>query len=171
MTLASPRAGDLAPLFRVFGTEDVELGAETTSLVLARETASLALPAFDPMLVAAAEQLASAALAFAPRAALADAVTARIEKLLPTGAPTAEAVAAAMKMSARTLQRRLEDEGVRFSALVDDVRERIARRLLRAPDLALGEIAARLGFADLATFSRAFKRWTGVPPGAFRRQP
>ena len=171
VTLASPRAGDLAPLFRVFGTEDVELGAETTSLVLARETASLALPAFDPMLVAAAEQLASAALAFAPRAALADAVTARIEKLLPTGAPTAEAVAAAMKMSARTLQRRLEDEGVRFSALVDDVRERIARRLLRAPDLALGEIAARLGFADLATFSRAFKRWTGVPPGAFRRQP
>lgn len=173
VTVASARTGDLAPLFRAFGTENLELGAEASSLTLSPATAALPLPAFDPMLVAMAEQLASAALAIAPRAALAGAVAARIEKLLAersAGAPTADAVALAMKMSGRTLQRRLEDEGVRFSSLVDEVRERVARRLLKDPALALAEIGYRLGFSDLATFSRAFKRWTGVPPGAFRRQ-
>ena len=171
VTLASARTGDLAPLFRAFGTENLELGAEVSSLTFTAATAALPLPSFDPMLVAAAEQLASAALAIAPRAALAGAVAARIEKLIgEPSAPSADAVALAMKMSGRTLQRRLEEEGVRFSSLVDEVRERLARRLLREPTLALAEIAYRLGFSDLATFSRAFKRWTGVPPGAFRRQ-
>ena len=176
VTLASARTGDLAPLFRAFGTSNLELGAEASSITLSGDTTAIALPAFDPMLVAVAEQLASAALAIAPRAALAGSVAARIEKILAEHAiarpcaPTADAVALAMKMSGRTLQRRLEDEGVRFSSLVDEVRERLARRLLEDPALALAEIGYRLGFSDLATFSRAFKRWTGVPPGAFRRQ-
>jgi AraC-like DNA-binding protein len=97
-------------------------------------------------------------------------VAARIEALLPNDV-TADTIAAAMKMSGRTLQRRLEDEGVRFSAVLDDVRERIAKKLLGDVSLPLAEVAYRLGFSDLATFSRAFKRWTGVPPGSFRRMP
>jgi AraC-like DNA-binding protein len=161
--------GDLSPLVRALGTEEIELGRESTGFILDVETASTKLPAFDPMLVAAAEHLATAALATAPRAgALASAVAARIETMLP-GEVTADTVAAVMKMSARTLQRRLEDEGVRFSAVLDEVRERIAKRSLADPSLGLAEIAYRIGFSDLAAFSRAFKRWTGVPPGAYRR--
>ncbi len=73
-------------------------------------------------------------------------------------------------MSTRTLQRRLDDEGTRFSDVLDTVRERLARSLLLDPSLTLAEVAYRTGFSDLATFSRAFKRWSGLPPGAFRRR-
>lgn len=169
--MSSRPPGDLSPLVRAIGTEDIELGRESTGFILDVEAASTPLPAFDAMLVAAAEHLASAALSTAPRAgALASSVAARIEKLLPEEV-TAEAVAATMKMSARTLQRRLEEEGVRFSSLLDEVRERLAKRLLGDPAVGLGDISYRLGFSDLATFSRAFKRWTGLPPGAYRRLP
>jgi AraC-like DNA-binding protein len=162
-------SGDLAPLSAALGTEEIELGAEHTGFTLGLVDGATILPAFDPMLVAAAEQLASVALAATPRAgALSAAVAARIEALLPSDV-TAETIAAAMKMSGRTLQRRLEDEGVRFSTLLDQVRERMAKKLLADEALPLAEVGYRLGFSDLATFSRAFKRWTGVPPGAFRR--
>ena len=170
LTSARPH-GDLGPLVRAMGTDEIELGAEDTGFSLASEDASIELPSFDPMLAAAAEQLASAALASTPRAgALAATVAAKIEATLP-GDVTADAIASAMKMSGRTLQRRLEDEGVRFSVLLDEVRERIAKKLLLDHALPLAEIGYRLGFSDLATFSRAFKRWTGVPPGAYRRMP
>ncbi len=168
--LSSPRpASDLRPLVRALGTEEIELGAEDTGFSLTAADASIALPALDPMLVAAAEQLASAALAKAPRdGRLAATVAAKIESALP-GEIGAEAIASALKMSGRTLQRRLEEEGVRFSDIVDEVRERTAKRLLADPELPLAEIAHRVGFSDLATFSRAFKRWTGLPPGTWRR--
>ena len=168
--LASARPpGDLTPLVRVAGTEEIELGVEDTGLALSVTDGALPLPSFDPMLVSAAEQLASAALATAPRmGALAAAVAAKIEASLP-GDTSADAIASTMKMSGRTLQRRLEDEGVRFSVLLDEVREHAAKKLLADVMLPLAEVAYRVGFSDLATFSRAFKRWTGVPPGAWRR--
>jgi len=74
-------------------------------------------------------------------------------------------------MSARTLQRRLESEGASFSEIVDGVRERLARQWLGEEGRSLVEIAFALGFSDLAAFSRAFKRWTGRPPGAWRSGP
>lgn len=169
LTSARPH-GSLEALERVFGGE-IDFGREDTGFALSLEDAERPLPAFDPMLVAAADQIASAALAHAPRPnALASTVATKIESLLP-GDVSAEAIAAALKMSARTLQRRLEDEGQRYSSVLDEVRARVAKKLLRDPALALGEIAYRVGFSDLATFSRAFKRWTGVPPGTFRRRP
>ncbi len=92
----------------------------------------------------------------------------KVEELLSTGA-TIGAVAEAMRMSARTLQRRLESEGASFSEIVDGVRGRLARRWLADPRGSLTEVGFALGFSDLAAFSRAFKRWTGKPPGAWRR--
>jgi AraC-like DNA-binding protein len=71
--------------------------------------------------------------------------------------------------SARTLQRRLSDQGTSFSRLLQAVRFGKAQRLLRDPEMPLKEIAKRLGYNDLANFMRAFKRWTGVGPSEFRR--
>lgn len=170
LTSPRPHAG-IDALRGFFGTEEIELGAETTGFALARDDAQRTFPAFDPMLVAVADQLASAALAHAPRPnALAAVVAAKIEALLGKSDASADAVAAALKMSARTLQRRLEEEGLRYSTVLDEVRARVAKKLLAEPALALSEIAFRVGFSDLATFSRAFKRWTGAPPGTFRRR-
>lgn len=55
-----------------------------------------------------------------------------------------------------------------FAALADDARAGLARSYLRERDLSLAEVAFLLGFADQSTFTRAFRRWTGVAPGAFR---
>jgi AraC-like DNA-binding protein len=71
-------------------------------------------------------------------------------------------------MSPRTLQRRLELEGTTFSEVLDRARLEAARGLLADRDLPLAKVSARLGFSDVATFSRAFKRWTGMPPGQWR---
>jgi AraC-like DNA-binding protein len=168
--LSSARPHTLEPLFVAAGTREVGFGAADTGLALAVADADRELPGADPMMLATAQHLASAALATAPRAgAFAAVVGARIEAILPGDAST-EAVAAALHMSARTLQRRLEDEGTRFSEVLDAVRERVSRALVLDEALALGEVGYRVGFSDAATFSRAFKRWTGLPPGAYRRR-
>lgn len=71
-------------------------------------------------------------------------------------------------MSARTLARRLDDEGTSFSKLLDDLRRELAVSHLRDRDISVSEVAFLLGFADANAFSRAFKRWTGAPPSRFK---
>lgn len=83
--------------------------------------------------------------------------------------PTAQQVAKALASSERTLHRRLSEEGTSFVALLDECRELLARRYLGDPSLTLDEIAFLLGYSEASTFQRAFRRWTGVAPGAFRR--
>jgi AraC-like DNA-binding protein len=80
------------------------------------------------------------------------------------------ALARELHISVRTLQRRLGEEGTSFAVLVDEVRHELARTLIRRADLSLVDVATRVGFAEFATFSRAFKRWTGLAPGAYRNQ-
>jgi AraC-like DNA-binding protein len=168
--LVASRPRDLAPIYAAFGTREIAFGAEASALVVRAEDARRALPGADAALVATATDMATAALAAAPRAGLlADAIASKVEAALPSAA-SVDAIASALHMSARTLQRRLEAEGTTFSEALDRARERRARGLLQDPALGLAEIAYRAGFADLATFSRAFKRWTGTPPGAFRRR-
>ncbi len=80
------------------------------------------------------------------------------------GDPSLESVARELGMSERSLQRHLHDAGATFNALADEVREATARLYLAQPDMALAEIGYLLGFAEQSTFTRAFKRWTGVTP-------
>ena len=95
-------------------------------------------------------------------------VRAAIEARLPEGEPSAESIAQAMHLSLRSLQRHLADEGCRFDNLLNECRENAALLHLRDPQCSLSEISYLLGFADTSSFSRAFKRWTGMTPGQFR---
>lgn len=79
-----------------------------------------------------------------------------------------EALARTLGMSGKTLARRLADEHRLFRDVVDEVRRTEAETLLREPTLDLGEVAARVGFADLTAFGKAFRRWHGISPSAFR---
>lgn len=81
-----------------------------------------------------------------------------------------EQVAEAAGMSTRTLQRRLAANGVTFSALVEQVRKDEAMRALRVDGASFGEIAARLGYANQSTLTRAVRRWTGATPTRLRRE-
>lgn len=79
-----------------------------------------------------------------------------------------DAVARALAMSRQTLYRGLREEGVTFEDLLDHLRRRAAEDLLRSDRLAVQAAAQRCGFRDVAAFSRAFKRWTGVSPTRYR---
>lgn len=83
--------------------------------------------------------------------------------------PLIEDVAPGLGLSVRTLQRRLAQRGTHYAALLDDARRQLAEAYLSRWSGSLADIAGRLGFADAANFSRAFRRWKGMTPGQWRR--
>jgi AraC-like DNA-binding protein len=82
--------------------------------------------------------------------------------------PTVDKIADEMRVSPRTLQRRLEEAGTTYQALLDEVRRQSARRLLAHTDLDAGEVAFLLGFEELNSFTRAFQAWEGTTPIRWR---
>lgn len=93
----------------------------------------------------------------------------RLRDRLGTGPLTLDALAADLEIAPRTLQLRLEAQGLTFRALLDGVRERKAKQYLIEGQLNLSEIALVLGFANQSAFQHAFKRWTELSPGQWRR--
>jgi AraC-like DNA-binding protein len=87
---------------------------------------------------------------------------------LPDGSPTIQQAARLAGTSVRTLQRRLGDQGVTYSQLLEDLRHDLAIYLLRDPGRQAAEVSNELGYRDPAIFTRAFRRWTGTTPGRFR---
>jgi AraC-like DNA-binding protein len=83
---------------------------------------------------------------------------------------THELAAEVAEVSPRTLRRRLREEGTSFRGLLDRIRFQAAEDRLRERTLSLAEIAAELGYANQANFARAFHRWTGESPSAYRRR-
>ncbi len=84
--------------------------------------------------------------------------------------PDLAATAAALQMTPRTLNRRLEDEGSSFRAIKDALRRDIALARITKTAQPVATIAAELGFSEPSAFFRAFVGWTGVSPSAYRRQ-
>lgn len=125
--------------------------------------------AADAGLLAVLDRHASALLARVPAVhSLADRVVEEVAEGLRRGELRAALVARRLRMSPRTLQRGLNAEGTSFTALVDRVRRETALRQLADRHLAISEIAFLLGFTELSSFYRAFRRWTGTTPAAFR---
>jgi AraC-like DNA-binding protein len=87
-----------------------------------------------------------------------------IATLLPHGEAGMSAVAHHLAMSERTLARKLAAAGVGFSTLRTRLRQGLADRYLKEPDLSISEISWLLGFRDVSAFSHAYKRWTGRAP-------
>lgn len=83
--------------------------------------------------------------------------------------PTLAGAAKRVSASTRTLQRRLRAAGLSYDAVLDEIRRRLSIEYLGDDRLTIGEVAVVLGYSEPATFYRAFKRWTGMPPGAYRR--
>jgi AraC-like DNA-binding protein len=81
-----------------------------------------------------------------------------------------ERVAEIASMSPRSLQRELATEGASWSSLLDDLRFEAAVARLRDPATRIRELAHDLGYSNPAHFTRAFKRWTGLPPSAYRKR-
>jgi AraC-like DNA-binding protein len=89
--------------------------------------------------------------------------------LLKAGALDLAVAAESARMSERSLQRRLAACGLSFARIADDVRFEAARRMLGEPGRKIVEVSADLGYTDSANFTRAFRRWAGISPQAFRQ--
>jgi len=88
---------------------------------------------------------------------------------MPSGNVTVEQVAEELGISSRKLQRLLQKKGTTYLAVLNDTRMDIAKAYIRDRSMDLTEVAFLLGFAELSTFSRSFKRWTGQSPLQFRK--
>lgn len=88
---------------------------------------------------------------------------------LPTGSCTIERCALKLGMSVRTLQAHLSECGLRFSDILEKQRIELAGYYLRQDLMSLDDVAANLGYSEQSSFGRAFKRWTGMTPKAYRR--
>jgi AraC-like DNA-binding protein len=84
--------------------------------------------------------------------------------------PSLTAIARLFKMSDRSLRRQLQEQGVSFRGLLDELRMQIALKYLRTTRLANEDIALALGFSDAANFRRAFRRWTNKSPSELRSE-
>lgn len=94
-----------------------------------------------------------------------------ILNLKEPGLPSIQQVAAQLNMSTRSFQRKLQEENTSFKEVLEELRKQSAFNYLKNPDLSVKEIAYLLDYADAASFSRSFKRWTGKTPVEFRDTP
>lgn len=93
----------------------------------------------------------------------------RLKDIVPWEWPELDSLANLLRMSNSTLQRRLASEGINYQRLKDNLRRDMAINLLSQPGMTVSEVAAQTGFQETSAFHRAFKKWTGISPGAYRR--
>lgn len=91
-------------------------------------------------------------------------------ELMPQGEPSREKVADALGTSSRSLHRKLKDLGTSFKTILDDTRKHLALQYIKEPELSMTTITYQLGFSDSNSFSRSFKRWTGISPSEYRKK-
>ena len=146
----------------------IEFDCVTTRISWSRADIMEPLVTGDPALARVNDEQTQAYLnSFMSRSTSREVVDKIVEKL-PDGPPNQQQIASALHVSNRTLQRKLKDEGTSFMDLLQDTRLQLARKYLRQPSRSVVETSYLLGFSEPSTFSRAFKRWTGVAPAEFR---
>jgi AraC-like DNA-binding protein len=91
-----------------------------------------------------------------------------IQRKLAGRRPKMQEVARELRISARTLQRRLQESGRSFQQVLEEARHELARHYLASSPLELNETAYLLGYEDAGSFGRAFRGWEGVPPALWR---
>jgi AraC-like DNA-binding protein len=152
-----------------FGTA-IEFGSDTDEIVLSGPVASLPVVRRDPYLNKLLRRYAEQALAL--KAAKHGGIRSKVEQLLPELLPHGRAnvpeVARRLGMSSRTLSRKLRDEGLAFTDILDELRSALARRYLADRELPVSEIAWLLGYQEVSSLTHAFKRWSGTTPRQFR---
>ena len=148
----------------------VEFGAPELRITLSLETVDKQLTTSNPALVKLNEQYMIEYLAHQDSASVTQQVQNAIIKRLPSGSVSDAVISDDLYTSARTLQRQLKNEGTTFKTIHNDVRRELSEKYIYDESLSLSEISFLLGFSDISSFSRAFKRWTGYPPSAYRQE-
>jgi AraC-like DNA-binding protein len=168
-SIAHDRSGNTAEMSRFVGTK-VEFGSDRDEFVLNIEARELPVIHADNYLNDLLVQYCEAALANrrGDVGSLRTRVENAISSLLPHGRVMVDDVARSLGMSKRTLARKLSDEGLNFTDVLQQMRRDLAVRYLDDPKLHISKIAWLLGFSDVSAFTSTFKRWTGKTPSQMR---
>ena len=163
------RSGANSEMARFVGTA-MEFGADTDEFALNTNARELPLIHADPYLNELLLKYCEAALADrrGDTSQLRTRVENAISSLLPHGRVLVEDVARSLGMSKRTLARKLSDEGLNFTEILQQLRRDLAVRYLDDRKLHISKIAWLLGFHEVSAFTHAFKRWTGKTPSQMR---
>jgi AraC-like DNA-binding protein len=169
VTFIHPRKHELAK-FEGFFRCPVRFGAGQISVVFSRRQLALPIATADPRLLRILTSYGDEILA--GRAEEFPDLRHQVEKLimkrLSRGDTETRTVAHDLGMSERTLARRLNELGVTFAQVLDELRHALALTYLRDDRLALSQVAFLLGYSELSGFNHAFRRWTDRTPGQWR---
>jgi AraC-like DNA-binding protein len=168
-SISHHRSGDNSEMARFVGTK-VEFGADRDEFALNADARELPLIHADSHLNDLLLKYCEAALADrrGDMSQLRTRVENAISSVLPHERVRVEDVARSLGMSKRTLARRLSDEGLNFTEILQQLRRDLAVRYLDDRRLHVSKIAWLLGFHEVSAFTHAFKRWTGKTPNQIR---
>jgi AraC-like DNA-binding protein len=146
----------------------LRFGAEQNRLIFDSESIERLLDTGNPELARQSDAISSRYLARIERNNIVARVREVLTERLQGGEPSQEEVAEILNVSARTLQRKLGNSGTTFKELLDEARHAVALAYLSSPQHSVNEITYLLGFSSSSSFTRAFRRWTGLAPSDWR---
>jgi len=146
----------------------LRFGAPLDRLIFDCEGLERALDTGNPEIARQSDEISARYLARIERHNVEARVREEVMQRLAGDEPSQEEVASALNMSARTLQRKLGGSNTTFKDILDETRHTMALAYLSTPEHSIREITYLLGFACTSSFTRAFRRWTGVSPSGWR---
>lgn len=146
----------------------VTFNADDNRLLFDRALAEAEVPGGNEELARMSDRLSDNYLASFDTASVTREVRDLLLQLLPSGDASQDRIAAKLNRSCSSLQRDLRAEGTSFKAVRENTRKSLATDYVGRADVSLQEVAFLLGFSDQSNFSRAFRRWTGTSPKAWR---
>lgn len=149
---------------------DVHFGADQNQLIFENADLNRVLPTGNAALAEQNDKLVEGYLSRMEMQDICGQVRTALIDLMPLGITTMDGVADALGMYPRTLQYKLRQQDTTLQKLRDQIREELARQYLQHSRKSFTQIAYSLGFSDPAHFNRAFKRWSGETPTAYRNR-
>ncbi|MFP4600316.1 MAG: AraC family transcriptional regulator ligand-binding domain-containing protein [Persicimonas sp.] len=149
---------------------DVSFGQPANAVLFPSSLLTAHLPLADPAVAEFLSRMADERLEQVTGEPLIRRVEHAIERSVDQIDLTQDEVAAAVGVSVRTMQRRLREASLTYTELVQRIRRATAERLLRETDHPIYQVAEMVGYAEAASFTRAFRQWTGTTPNAFRHR-
>jgi AraC-like DNA-binding protein len=168
VTVAHPPPPDQSYFYSLFRCP-VDFGAEANSIHIDLKQADKRLTGSSKQLAQLHDHIVVRYLAYLSRKDIVNRVKAAILDSLGEGAATESCIADAMNTSIRNLNRKLSNEGTSFKTLLMEIRRELAEQYINDSTLTLTEISFLLGFSEVSSFSRAYRRWEGQSPSEARK--
>ena len=147
----------------------IEYNAARTAIYLNKEMINKELPTANTELTRVNDKIITDYLAHLDKSNIDMLVKSQLIDWLPSGKISEDKVANSINLSTRSLQRKLKQRETSFKQLLEETRKELASQYIENSLISINEITYLLGFSEPSNFSRAFKRWTGLSPKAYRQ--